>query len=61
MLSGFGGRAGFDMNTCHIFPQAVLSVLTLAGGGVGNGVARARATYEVELLLCSVAIITYQG
>ena len=35
--SGFGRRAGFDMSTSHILPQAVLAAITLVGGGAGDG------------------------
>ena len=43
MPSGFGGRAGFDMNSSQIFPQDVLAAITLVGGGAGEGGARAGA------------------
>ena len=42
--SGFGGRAVFDINTGHIFPQGVLAAITLVGGGTGVGWARARTS-----------------
>ena len=32
VLNGFGRRAGFGMNTSHIFPQGVLAAVTLVGG-----------------------------
>ena len=32
--SGFGGRAGSDMSTSHIFPQGVLAASTLVGYGL---------------------------
>ena len=41
MSSGFGERAGFDMNTVHVFPQGVLTGITLVGYGTGEGGARA--------------------
>ena len=37
VLSGFGGRAGFDVNTSHACLQAVLAVITLVAGGSGEG------------------------
>lgn len=40
MPSGFGGRAGFDVNTSHIFPQNVLA--TMVGGGPGDLGARVK-------------------
>ena len=30
----FDSRAGFDLNTSHVFPQGVLSAIILLGGGV---------------------------
>ena len=35
--SAFSGRAGFDMDANHIFPQGVLTATTLVEGGAGNG------------------------
>ena len=43
------------VNTGHVFPQGVLSALTLVGGGAASGGARARAKYELGPLLGSVA------
>ena len=37
VLSGFGGRAGSDVSTGHVFPQDVLAAITLVGGGAGDG------------------------
>lgn len=37
MPSGFGERAGFDVNTDHIFLQDVLEAITLVGDGAGDG------------------------
>ena len=53
--SGFGGRAGSDVNTNYIFPQAAN---TLVGGRGGDGVARGRARCELGFLLCPEAITT---
>ena len=44
--SGCGGRAQSDVSVTHLFH------LSLLVGGAGNGGARARARYELELL-CS--------
>ena len=30
----FDSRAGFDLNTSHVFPQGMLSAIILLGGGV---------------------------
>lgn len=30
----FSGKAGFDMDTSHVFPQSVLAAVTLIGSGV---------------------------
>ena len=43
--SGFDGRAGFDVNTNHIFPQGVLTAITLVGGGLGNGRIRSQSQF----------------
>ena len=59
--SGFGGRAGSDVSTSHLFPQGVLAVITLVVDGAGDGGARARARYEPGLPLCSVANTTIWG
>lgn len=45
----FGGRTGFDMDTCHFFPQDVLTAITL----VEDGRTEAGAVYEVGFPLCS--------
>ena len=42
MSNGFGERAGFDMNTVHVFPQGVLTGIILVGHGTGEGGARAK-------------------
>ena len=53
MPCGFGGRAGFDVNRSHVFPQGVLAAITLLGGGARDG-----ARCEPALPLCSVALTT---
>lgn len=57
--SGFGRRAGFDVNKSRIFPQSVLVAIVLVGSGAGDGGAEVRARYELELLLCPEAITAY--
>ena len=52
--SGFGGRAGSDVNMSLIFPQGVLAAIILVRGGAGGGGAKARAKCEPGLLLCLV-------
>ena len=37
VFSGFGGRAGFDVNTSHVFAQGVPAAMALVGGGTGDG------------------------
>lgn len=37
MSSGFGGRAGAEVNKRYIFPEGVLTATTLVGCGVGEG------------------------
>lgn len=56
MSSIFGVRAGFDVDTSHIFPQAVLSTITLIGDVVGVRRAKAHAGCQAGLPLCSVAV-----
>ena len=56
MSNGFGERAGFDMNTVHVFPQGVLIAITLIEGMAGDG--GASTGWEVELPLCSVSVTT---
>ena len=60
VLSGFDGRAGFDVNS-SLFPQGVLAAITLVGGRAGDGGARAIARCELGLPLCSVAVFTLLG
>ena len=51
--SAFGGKAEFDVNAYHIFPQGVLVAITLLGGVAGDEGARACAKFEASLpLLC---------
>ena len=50
------GRAGFDLNTGHIFPESMLVAITLVGGVVGDKGPRARARCDLGLRLCLVAV-----
>lgn len=61
MSSAFGWRAGSDMSTCHDFLQGVLAAISLVAGTSGDGGSKARARYEPESLLCSVANTTLFG
>ena len=54
--SVLGGRAGFDVDASHVFPQGVLAAITLVGCVAGIGVARACSGYEEGVPLCSVAV-----
>ena len=47
MPNAFGGRAGFDVYTSHVFPHGMLEAISLIGGGAVNGGATAGAAYEV--------------
>lgn len=49
--SDFGGRAGSEMNTYHIFPLRMLLALTLVGGEAGDEGAIASAMCDPWLLL----------
>ena len=44
-------RAGFDVDTSHVFPQSVLATITLIGGVVGVGGSKACAGCEAGLSL----------
>ena len=57
MPSAFGGKAGFDMNTSHIFAQGVLAAWW--EGEAGAGEMRAGARFELGLLLCWVASLKF--
>lgn len=59
--SGFGGKAGSDVNTSHIFPQDILAALALVVGGAGDGGAKARPENDSGLFLCSFGSITLLG
>lgn len=55
----FGRRAGFDMNTGHVFTRDLLAAITLVRVGVGGP--RAGARCEPGPPLCSVAFTTLLG
>ena len=57
----FGVRAGFDVDTSHVFPQGVLATITLIWGVAGLVGARAYTRCEVGFLLCSVAVTALSG
>ena len=59
--SAFGGRAGFDVDISHVFPQCVLAAITLVGSGVGDGEARTGTGCEAGLPLFTVAVTTLSG
>ena len=54
----FGAKAGFGIDTSHVFPQVLLPVIPLIGGVVHARVSRAYAECEAGLPLCSVAVTT---
>ena len=47
--NAFGGRAGFDMDESHVFPQSVLAAITWVESGPGDGGATAGAGCGVGL------------
>lgn len=49
---GFGEGAEFDVNTSHVFPYDVPSVLTLVRHGAGAGAAGVRSKCEPRIALC---------
>lgn len=53
--SGFGRKAGSEINMGHIFPQCVLPVITLVRDEAGNGGTRITAMFGLGFLFCSVA------
>lgn len=46
---GFGGKAGFILNTAHVFPESMMVAITLVGDVAQDGGARARAGYELAV------------
>lgn len=60
VLTVFGGRAGSEVNTGHIFPQGRFTAITLVGDGAVDGGARARASFELDLL-CSMVVTALFG
>ena len=61
MSNAFGGRAGFDVDVSHVFPQGVLAALIFVVVRAGGGGARAGAGCEVGLPLCSTALTALLG
>lgn len=58
--NAFGRKAGFDMDSSHIFHQGVLAAISLVVGGAGDKAARAGTRYEAGLL-CTVAVTSLSG
>ena len=54
--SAFGGRAGFDMDASHLFPQGVLAAITLLGGGGKRGKRRIILVSELSTWKVGAAI-----
>ena len=54
VLSAFSGRAGFNVDTSHNFPQGVLAAITLVGDGTANWGARGRTFPLLSGCHCSV-------
>lgn len=54
--STFRGRADFDVDDCHIFPQGMLTTISIVVSDTGDGLARAGIRCEAGLPLCSVTI-----
>ena len=61
VLNVFGIRAGFDMDTDHVFPQGMLASITLTVDVVGVGRPKACTVCEVGLPFCSMAVATLLG
>ena len=56
------GELDLTLSRSHVFPQWVLTAITLAGvGTAGDEVSQARARCEMRLLFCSVANTTLLG
>ena len=60
MPNAFGGRAGFDVDVSHIFPQHALATIILVMDVAGDGGPRAGGGCEVGLL-CSVLVPAHWG
>ena len=61
MPSGFGGRAGYDVNTSEVFPQGVLAAITLVGGRAEDGGGSAGARCELGFPFCLVVLTALSG
>lgn len=60
MPNAFGGRAEFDVDASHIFPQYALATVILGMDVAGDGGPRAGGGCEVGLL-CSVLVPAQLG
>lgn len=57
----FGGRAGYEVSTAHVFPQCVPAVIILIGGGARDGGTRGRARGKQSLHLYAMSYNTLRG
>ena len=57
----FGVRTVFGMDACHIFPQGVLAVIALIGGGIGVVVTTVCTRCWAGPPLCSVVVTALSG
>ena len=60
MFNIFGVRSGFVMGVTHNFPQSVLAFVSLRQSVIDAIVSRVCTICEVELPLCSMAVIACQ-
>ena len=56
--SGFGGRAGPEVNGDCVYSQGVLAATIVVGGRAGVGGVTARARCQPGLFLCSIPVAT---
>lgn len=54
--NAFGGRDGLDLESNHIFPQGVLSVITLGRGGAGDRGTRTGPQCNTRIPLCLLGV-----
>lgn len=59
--SGFGLRAGSDVDTSHVFLHGVLTIITWIEDVAGIGGARACVGSKAGLTLCSLAVVALSG
>ena len=55
--NAFGGKAGFNVDVIHFFPQGVLSAITLVWRVTRDRVARDGVWFETGLLLCPYSLV----